>query len=105
MLVVLGAALLLAKSWYAAGRPQAPCQGVLICERGAFEHACHGARSLPDPLSAAAVLGSPAEERCDEAQRVCEIEILGGPGPRHDGCVVRYEQGTGKIIETRHYAW
>ncbi len=103
--MLLGAVLLGGKVWYSSTRPPPECRGALICERGAFERACREARTQPDPLSAAALLGNPAQERCDDARKTCEIEILGGPGPRHDGCVVRYEQGTGRILETRHYAW
>ncbi|MEW6776845.1 MAG: hypothetical protein AB1405_11160 [Bdellovibrionota bacterium] len=82
-----------------------PCRGVRICDRELFKNSCQSAGSYPDPLSAIAVLGKPSEERCPEGESTCEIEILGGAAPRYDGCILRYEKGSGRILEARWYGW
>lgn len=78
-----------------------PCIQVKICDPDEFKAACEGAGQYPEIESAVAVLGYVIEERCPENSMTCEVDLLGGRGPVEDGCVVVYERGTGRILESR----
>ena len=78
-----------------------PCIQVKICDPEEFRADCEGAGQYPEIQSAVAVLGYVIEERCPENSMTCEVDLLGGRGPVEDGCVVLYERGTGRILESR----
>ena len=91
--------------WLKSTKDYDPCGQVKICDAAAFKEACEGAATTyPEVESAVAVIGHVIEERCPESAATCEVDLLGGPGPVEDGCVIVYERGTGRIIESRWHS-
>lgn len=81
------------------------CGGVRICDRETFRKVCDEAATYPEISSLLAVLGNPAEERCPDGGETCEVEVPGGKGPLFDGCIVEYENGTGRVLKSRWYGF
>lgn len=104
LVLVILVPCLWAATWYLKRRHMGsddPCAQVKICDPEEFKTACRNAHQYPEIESAVAVLGYIVEERCPENSMTCEVDLLGGRGPVEDGCVLVYERGTGRILESR----